>query len=77
MQTTGAALLGVQRCNLPYMRMTAHGSHSVDRLLYLAAIPGGSCQQEHCQGRVDVGWARDPPTVLKYQARTLTQKTTY
>ena len=36
MQTVGAALLGIKRCSLVRVRMTAQDGRSVHRLLYLA-----------------------------------------
>lgn len=53
MQTTGAALLGVQRCSLPCMRTTAQGGRTVYGLLYLAAVSVDWRDQEHRQGAVD------------------------
>ena len=64
MQTTGAALLGVQQCCVPRMgddcsrRPCAHG------LLYLAPVLDDSCQHEHRQGRVDINAAHDQLLML-------------
>jgi hypothetical protein len=57
MQTTGAALLAVERCSLARVRMAAQDSHSAHGLLYLTAVQDNRCEQEYCQGRVDIGVA--------------------
>ena len=40
MQTTGTALVAVERCSLLRMWKSAEGSGSAYRLLYLAAVRG-------------------------------------
>ena len=40
MQTTGTALVALERCSLLRMWMSAEGSESAYRLLYLAAVRG-------------------------------------
>src|ERR1700733_3379592 len=67
MQSTGAALLAVKRCSLVRVPMAAQDGPRAYGLLYLAAVPDGSCQQEHCQGQVDIGAPRDPSFRRSFQ----------
>jgi hypothetical protein len=55
MQTTGTALLTVEQRSVVGLWTPAKHGRSVLGLLYLAAVPDDSCQQERCQGRVDIG----------------------
>ena len=55
MQTTGASLLAVNRCSPAHVRTLAQDSRSAHGLLYLAAVRDDEREQEHCQGRIDVG----------------------
>ena len=55
MQTTGKPLLAIELRRLARALTTAQDSRCVPGLLYLAAVPDDSGQQEHCQGRLDSG----------------------
>jgi hypothetical protein len=45
MQTIGATLLGIKRCNLGRVWLAAHDGPSVHGLLYLAAVQLRTCQR--------------------------------
>lgn len=53
MQTTGAALVAVERSSLAPVRSAVQGSRSAHGLLYVAAVPTDWREQEHRQGTVD------------------------
>ena len=53
MQTTGAALLAVERRSPACVLMTAQDSRSAHGLLYPTAVRDGRPEQEHRQGSVD------------------------
>jgi hypothetical protein len=55
MQTTGAAQLATKRRSQACVLMPAQDGRSAHGLLYLTAVSDNSCQQEDCQGRVDIG----------------------
>ena len=58
MQTTGAALLAVERCIRARLRMTAQDGRSVHGLLYFAAV----CQAPGLRLSTHMGVGGGPPT---------------
>lgn len=54
MQTTGAALLGIEQRSVVRLWVFAQDGRSAPGLLYLAAVRDDWREQERCQGRVDI-----------------------
>jgi len=57
MQTVGTTLLAVKLCSIVRVRMPAYDSHSAQGLPYLAAVWDDGREQEHRQGRIEIGSA--------------------
>src|SRR5690242_20726057 len=55
MQTSGVAPLAVERRSSMRMRRHAQDGRSARGLLYPTAVRDDFCQQEPCQGRLDIG----------------------
>jgi DNA-binding transcriptional ArsR family regulator len=60
MQTSGTALLAVERCSPARVRMPAQDSRSAHGLLYLAAVWAAVWQLDRCQPRLDTSMGGVP-----------------